>query len=410
MASASAALPLAREHNPSGSQMAARHTSSGRQARWQPYSFMGATSIPNKKALPCLVRPHLSLLSESSSGLATLPEAASTSHITPIARPPPSGLTTAKAAAARQRAPSSQLPTPLTSPPSVAPTLLQQTSSNYVLELSLAILASVYFQPAYQASPNPVCPPPGQGQGEARSPTLQTPPTLSPASIAHPLPPFRPSTAPSHHAPQKEQVAPLTPQSPRSGRISPVLPLAPLAPTTSTSASACLPPPPPPMETDCVLPSRSDLARHLNLLGAIGSPNSLSPQPTTGSMRWFLTELFKRAAVPGLIIRVAAGYVLRCRTAIACALRSVAVKSLSSPNCPPERTPRERVLTDARRVFLAALVLACKFVFDKPYDNRSWSLISGLGSRDIGECERVVGEVLEWRLWIGAGRSPSCSR
>ena len=53
--------------------------------------------------------------------------------------------------------------------------------------------------------------------------------------------------------------------------------------------------------------------------------------------------------------------------------------------------------------------MACKFVFDKPYDNRSWSLISGLGSKDIGECERVVGEVLEWRLWIGAGRSPSCS-
>lgn len=128
-------------------------------------------------------------------------------------------------------------------------------------------------------------------------------------------------------------------------------------------------------------------------------------------MRWFLTELFKRAALPGLIIRVAAGYVLRCRTAITQALHSVALKSQSISNTGPlpviDRTPQERVLTDARRVFLAALVLACKFVFDKPYDNRSWSLISGLGSRDIGECERVVGDVLGWRLWIGAGRAPS---
>lgn len=137
-------------------------------------------------------------------------------------------------------------------------------------------------------------------------------------------------------------------------------------------------------------------------------------------MRWFLTELFKRAALPGLIIRVAAGYVLRCRTAIANALHTVALKSkaalhpgpqsASLPGSVPsgiERTPRERVLTDARRVFLASLVLACKFVFDKPYDNRSWSLISGLGSRDIGECERVVGDVLQWRLWIGAGRAPA---
>jgi hypothetical protein len=110
-------------------------------------------------------------------------------------------------------------------------------------------------------------------------------------------------------------------------------------------------------------------------------------------MRWFLTELFKRAAVPGLIILVSAGYVLRCRTAIAYALRSVALKSMATtPLAPVERTAHERVLTDTRLVFLASLVLACKCVFDKPYDNRSWSLMSGLGSRDIGECERVVGD------------------
>ncbi|KAG9091925.1 hypothetical protein FS749_016139 [Ceratobasidium sp. UAMH 11750] len=125
------ALPLAREHNPSGSQMAARHSSSARQARWQPYSFMAGSSVPNKKALPCLVRPRLSLLSASSAGLATLPERASASHVSPLPRPASSLL--ADPAAARQRAPSSQLPTPLTSPPSVPPTLLQQTSSNYVL-------------------------------------------------------------------------------------------------------------------------------------------------------------------------------------------------------------------------------------------------------------------------------------
>ncbi|QRV84052.1 hypothetical protein RhiJN_12068 [Ceratobasidium sp. AG-Ba] len=290
--------------------------------------------------------------------------------------------------------PPGQLPAAysLTSPPSVPPTLLQQTSSNYVLELSLAILAAVYFQPAYQA-PSSTVYPPSQGRGEA-SPIC----SLSPNAI-HPSPATRPPTTPSYRTPQKEPITPLTPQSPRSERITPVAPVPP--------TSACLPPRPPTWEADCVLPSRSDLARHLSLLGAIGSNTS---QPETGSMRWFLTELFKRAAVPGLIIRVAAGYVLRCRIAIAHALRSVAIKSLScKPGCVPERTARERVLTDARRVFLAALVLACKFVFDKPYDNRSWSLISGLGSKDIGECERVVGEVLEWRLWIGAGRSPSSS-
>ncbi|QRW12685.1 hypothetical protein RhiLY_11684 [Ceratobasidium sp. AG-Ba] len=390
---ASAALPSVRDHNPAGSQIAARHASSGRLARWQPYSFIAPSSIPNKKALPCLVRPRLSLLSSSTPTISSLCDSASPSA---ALRPAPSGSKLADSPKLRHRPASSQLPTPLTSPPSVPPTLLQQTSSNYVLELSLAILAAVYFQPAYQA-PSSTVYPPSQGRGEA-SPICSANAVSSPNAI-HPSPATRPPTTPSYRTPQKEPITPLTPQSPRSERITPVAPVPP--------TSACLPPRPPTWEADCVLPSRSDLARHLSLLGAIGSNTS---QPETGSMRWFLTELFKRAAVPGLIIRVAAGYVLRCRIAIAHALRSVAIKSLScKPGCVPERTARERVLTDARRVFLAALVLACKFVFDKPYDNRSWSLISGLGSKDIGECERVVGEVLEWRLWIGAGRSPSSS-
>ncbi|CAE6442374.1 unnamed protein product [Rhizoctonia solani] len=391
-----AALPPAapvRETNGS----AVRHASSGRLARWQPY-FANCHSIPNKRALPSLVRLHQLPITPTRSAAASstqLPQA-----IVPTLHP--RSINRHNDGLLKSYREGSQLPTPNSSPPGTPPTLLEQTSSNYVLELSLAILASIYFQPGNQpTSPNPL---PSRCDTDL---AIHAAASLDLAALSTPthkpsdLPPTSPaSAAPRTVAPPKpaKDVTPLTPQSPRP-----------------TLKSASLPPRPPVLQPEPPvhvqsLPSKRELTRHLSALGA------LEPQPgaaPAGSMRWFLTELFKRAALPGLIIRVAAGYVLRCRAAINRAMQTVALKNqlqlatISDVSLPlADRTPQERVLTDARRVFLAALVLACKFVFDKPYDNRSWSLISGLGSRDIGECERVVGEVLGWRLWIGAGRTP----
>ncbi|CUA71673.1 hypothetical protein RSOLAG22IIIB_04719 [Rhizoctonia solani] len=388
-----AALPPIPPHRENIAGSAVRNASSSRLSRWQPY-FVNCHSIPNKRALPSLVRLHQLPISP------VYPAAASNV-------PRQTTLPTLRSRLASQQRDAlpksyregSQLPTPNSSPPGTPPTLLEQTSSSYVLELSLAILASIYFQPCYQqAPPNPSSRCDADLAARAASPSLSTlsTPRLESSTLL-PVTPTSVSRTATYQKPQKH-TTPLTPQSP-----CPVLKPAALPPLPPTFQ------PEPPIHVQS-LPSKRELTRHLNALGA------LEPQPgaaPAGSMRWFLAELFKRAALPGLIIRVAAGYVLRCRTAINRAMQAVALKNQlqlaanSDASLPPaDRTPQERVLTDARRVFLAALVLACKFVFDKPYDNRSWSLISGLGSRDIGECERVVGDVLGWRLWIGAGRSP----
>ncbi|KDN43831.1 hypothetical protein RSAG8_05824, partial [Rhizoctonia solani AG-8 WAC10335] len=354
---------------------AVRNGSSSRLARWQPY-FANCHSIPNKRALPSLVRLHQLLISPACPAAAsdTPPQAT-----LPILHSRPTDQQTD--ALSKPHRKGSQLPTPNSSPPGTPPTLLEQTSSSYVLELSLAILASIYFQPGYQqASPNlPSSRCDADSATRAASPSLPalSTPRLELSTLLPVTPTSVSRTVPSQK-PQKH-ITPLTPQSP-----CPILKPAALPPLPPTFQLE------PPIHVQS-LPSKRELTRHLSALGA------LEPQPgaaPAGSMRWFLTELFKRAALPGLIIRVAAGYVLRCRAAINCAMQTVALKNqlaTSDVSLPPaDRTPQERVLTDARRVFLAALVLACKFVFDKPYDNRSWSLISGLGSRDIGVCGDVV--------------------
>lgn len=62
-----------------------------------------------------------------------------------------------------------------------------------------------------------------------------------------------------------------------------------------------------------------------------------------------------------------------------------------------------------RRTFLAALILASKFSQDKCYSNRAWAKLSGLPPREIGRCERALGQALDWRLWVGKKSSNSDS-
>ena len=67
------------------------------------------------------------------------------------------------------------------------------------------------------------------------------------------------------------------------------------------------------------------------------------------------------------------------------------------PSLPPLPSP----LLCPRRAFLASLILASKFMQDKCYSNRAWAKLAGLPAREIGRCERALGEALEWRLWVG---------
>ncbi|KIJ18938.1 hypothetical protein PAXINDRAFT_166854 [Paxillus involutus ATCC 200175] len=72
----------------------------------------------------------------------------------------------------------------------------------------------------------------------------------------------------------------------------------------------------------------------------------------------------------------------------------------SSPSLPPLPLLPSPLLCP-RRTFLASLILASKFMQDRCYSNRAWAKLSGLPPREIGRCERALGEALEWRLWVG---------
>ncbi|RPD74318.1 hypothetical protein L226DRAFT_546193 [Lentinus tigrinus ALCF2SS1-7] len=84
-------------------------------------------------------------------------------------------------------------------------------------------------------------------------------------------------------------------------------------------------------------------------------------------------------------------------------LNKVPTKEQMLPPLPPLPSP----LCCPRRTFLACLILASKFMQDRSYSNRAWAKLAGLPPREIGRCERALGEALEWRLWVG--KLPSTS-
>lgn len=74
----------------------------------------------------------------------------------------------------------------------------------------------------------------------------------------------------------------------------------------------------------------------------------------------------------------------------------------------PPMSPLPSPLLCPRRTFLASLILASKFTQDRCYSNKAWAKLSGLPPREIGRCERALGDALDWRLWVG--KAPTNNR
>ncbi|KJZ75794.1 hypothetical protein HIM_04951 [Hirsutella minnesotensis 3608] len=66
----------------------------------------------------------------------------------------------------------------------------------------------------------------------------------------------------------------------------------------------------------------------------------------------------------------------------------------------PEDRPSDRALQCGRRMFLAALILASKYLQDRNYSARAWSKISGLNTQEINQNEIAFLLAVNWKLHI----------
>ncbi|KII92886.1 hypothetical protein PLICRDRAFT_51214 [Plicaturopsis crispa FD-325 SS-3] len=153
------------------------------------------------------------------------------------------------------------------------------------------------------------------------------------------------------------------------------------------------------------------------LLPQQASPSNLVP------LKGFVHEVLRRSRTSGSVLQTALCYIEAVRAHVpALAEREKngegvrgevddsnrieyaptedAEPTPAPPKLPP-LPPLPSPLLCPRRTFLASLILASKFTQDRTFSNRAWAKLSGLPPREIGRCERALGDALQWRLWVG---------
>jgi PHO85 cyclin-5 len=128
------------------------------------------------------------------------------------------------------------------------------------------------------------------------------------------------------------------------------------------------------------------------------SPEEVSIDEVIDPMHFANSESYYSEDVPPTVRMLDDGLLAMPDVTTRC---EVEKKSRQAPEDLPTLPPLPSPLLCPRRTFLASLILASKFTQDKCYSNRAWAKLAGLPAREIGRCERALGEALEWRLWVG---------
>lgn len=143
----------------------------------------------------------------------------------------------------------------------------------------------------------------------------------------------------------------------------------------------------------------------------LGGPTDscLSEKPGVAPLQGFVQELIRRSRTSGTVLQTALCYIEAVRRKLP---EIVSAPAASAKEAAPEGSSQAQQATSIeplapspllcpRRTFLASLILASKFLQDRCYSNRAWAKLSGLSPREVGRCEKALGDALEWRLWVG---------
>jgi hypothetical protein len=117
------------------------------------------------------------------------------------------------------------------------------------------------------------------------------------------------------------------------------------------------------------------------------------PKDTVLPLRTFIQETLRRSRTSYSTLQVALYYLIVIRP------------QLPSFECDTNSLSQEeiqliRAKQCGRRMFLAALILASKYLQDRNYSARAWSKISGLNTQEININEMAFLQAVDWKLHI----------
>ncbi|KAG0164205.1 hypothetical protein DFQ28_005233 [Apophysomyces sp. BC1034] len=119
-------------------------------------------------------------------------------------------------------------------------------------------------------------------------------------------------------------------------------------------------------------------------------------RPATASvvpLRAFIREVLQRSRTTYSTLQAALFYLFRARPSILSQLGCM-------QSCDQPKHQRMAYISCGRRMFLASLVIASKFLQDKTYRNSAWAKIAGLPVAEINTAERLFLDLMNYELFI----------
>ncbi|CAO3655052.1 unnamed protein product [Mucor hiemalis] len=123
-------------------------------------------------------------------------------------------------------------------------------------------------------------------------------------------------------------------------------------------------------------------------------PETPTPPTAVVPLRTFIQEVLKRSRTTYSTLQTALFYLFRSRPEIKIHL------SRMQQTRQHYNQWEDAYVSCGRRMFLASLVVASKFVQDKTYRNSAWAKIAGLPVNEINAAERIFLNIINYRLYI----------
>ncbi|RUO96075.1 hypothetical protein BC936DRAFT_142668 [Jimgerdemannia flammicorona] len=120
------------------------------------------------------------------------------------------------------------------------------------------------------------------------------------------------------------------------------------------------------------------------------------------SLRVFIQEVLRRSRTTYSTLQTALFYLFRVKNAIVTRLRERAARELETGPTPKiaGQCNEDDLIGCGRRMFLAALMVASKYLQDKNYRNRAWAKISGLSVHEINATEIAFLKLIDYNLFV----------
>ncbi|ORZ05396.1 cyclin-domain-containing protein [Absidia repens] len=111
------------------------------------------------------------------------------------------------------------------------------------------------------------------------------------------------------------------------------------------------------------------------------------------STRAYIQEILRRSKTTYSNLQVCLFYLFRVKKSVVMHLNKIEAHG-------GKKSKDDHMISCGRRMFLASLMLASKFLQDKNYRNRAWSRISGLALHEINTAELAFLKLINYNLYI----------